>query len=66
MRKIEDIEEILNSLNESTADELEDQDIDFKQWDDNNINNSISLVVKMAICMANGGDGTVVFGEITR
>jgi ATP-dependent DNA helicase RecG len=62
MRTIEQIEELLNELDHVKADELEDQDLDFKQWDLKSLDKSVQLIVRMAICMANGGGGTVVFG----
>ncbi len=66
MRSITDIEEILPALEEHIADEFEDQDLDFKQWDTKSMDRSIQLVVRMAVCMANGGGGTVVFGIADR
>ena len=62
MRTVEQIEELLNELDQVKADELEDQDLDFKQWDLKSLDKSVQLIVRMAICMANGGGGTVVFG----
>ncbi|MDD3268981.1 MAG: ATP-binding protein [Syntrophomonadaceae bacterium] len=62
MRRIEEIESLLNELENRIADELEDQDLDFKEWIFRSFNDSISMVVDMAICMANGGGGTIVFG----
>ncbi len=66
MRSVIQIEELLPELEYYIADELEDQDLDFKQWDTNSMNKSIDLVVKMAVCMANGGGGTTVFGIADR
>lgn len=62
MRSLEEIKDLLSLLEEQIADDLEDQDLDFKQWDFSSINKSVNLVVKMAICFANGGGGTIVFG----
>jgi ATP-dependent DNA helicase RecG len=62
MRTVEQIEELLNELDHVKADELEDQDLDFKQWDLKSLDKSVQLIVRMAVCMANGGGGTVVFG----
>lgn len=62
MRTVRDIEALLDELDIRVADELEDQDMDFKQWDTVSMDKSVRLVVQMAICMANGGGGTVVFG----
>lgn len=62
MRTAAEITQLLDELDNSIADDLEDQDLDFKQWPDNSRNDAIELVVKMAVCMVNGGGGTVVFG----
>ena len=62
MRSATEIRELLNTLNTLPANELEDQDLDFKEWMRRGFADSVSLVVEMAICMANGGGGTVVFG----
>ena len=62
MRTVQQIEEILPELDHCIADELEDQDLDFKQWDFQSRDKSVQNVVRMAVCMANGGGGTVVFG----
>jgi ATP-dependent DNA helicase RecG len=61
MRSIAEIHELLDRLNEVVADELEDQDLDFKEWK-GSVDHMVKLVVEMAVCMANGGGGTVVFG----
>ncbi len=62
MRSLENIREILDELQNQAAEDLEDQDIDFKEWILQSMKDAISLVVEMAICMANAGGGTVVFG----
>jgi len=62
MRTTSDIEGMLDELQLRSADSLEDQDLDFKQWDTASMDKSVRLVVHMAVCMANGGGGTVVFG----
>lgn len=66
MRTVKQIEEILPELDHCIADELEDQDLDFKQWDFQSRDKSVQNVVRMAVCMANGGGGTVVFGVADR
>ena len=38
----------------------------FKQWDLKSLDNAVKAVVQMAVCMANGGGGTVVFGVADR
>ncbi len=62
MRTLQDITELLNELEYRIADELEDQDLDFKQWDTKSMDKSVKMLVRTAVCMANGGGGTVVFG----
>jgi len=62
MQNIAQIHELLDELDHRSADELEDQEIDFKEWNSRSMADAVSLVVEMAICMANGGGGTVVFG----
>lgn len=62
MRSTTDIANLLDELDHTIADALEDQDLDFKQWDTQSRDKAIRKVVHMAVCMANGGGGTVVFG----
>ena len=62
MRTAKDIAALLPKLEYHIADEFEDQDLDFKQWDSQSRDKSVQMVVRMAVCMANGGGGTVVFG----
>ena len=57
-----EVEALLGGLNELCADELESQHLDFKEWDPRSTNQSVWTAVWAALCMANGGDGTVVFG----
>ena len=66
MRTVANIESLLKELHHCIADDLEDQDLDFKQWDQKSKQNAVKSVVRMAICMANGGGGTVVFGVADR
>lgn len=66
MRSRRDIEALLEELEHCIADDLEDQDLDFKQWDTKSRDKAVQKVVHMAICMANGGGGTVVFGVADR
>ena len=44
MRTVAQIESLLPELNVHTADELEEQDIDFKQWDQNSRDKAVKLV----------------------
>lgn len=66
MRTANDIETLLAELDNCVADKLEDQDLDFKQWNLKSRDDAVKTVVQMAICMANGGGGTVVFGIADR
>jgi len=62
MRELSDIRSLLDELEYQSASELEAQDLDFKEWNTRSIQDAVALVVEMAVCMANGGGGTVVFG----
>jgi|WetSurMetagenome_2_1015567.scaffolds.fasta_scaffold74771_2 ATP-dependent DNA helicase RecG len=44
------------------ADELEDQYLDFKEWKGRSMKDAVEMVIEAAVCMANVGGGTVVFG----
>ena len=62
MRDLSEIRQLLDELDHQPANALEDQDLDFKEWNTRSISDGVTLVIEMAICMANGGGGTVVFG----
>ncbi len=66
MRTAIEILSLLEELNSKTADDLEDQDLDFKEWKFRSLPDAIADVIEMAVCMANGGGGTVVFGVKDR
>ena len=61
-----EIIELLDGLDDCVAEDLEDQDLDFKQWDERSDRQSVRMVVSAAVCMANGGGGTVVLGVADR
>lgn len=61
-RRRREVGNLLERLDHCTADDLESQNLDFKEWDTRSLNRSIRTVVTSAVCMANGGGGTVVFG----
>ncbi len=65
MRELTEVRALLGRLDEVQADALEAQDLDFKEWpaDDRH---AVRLAVDMAVCMANGGGGTVVLGVRDR
>ncbi|MED4015772.1 RNA-binding domain-containing protein [Sutcliffiella cohnii] len=58
----DEIYHLLDKLETNIADDLESQQIDFKQWNTRSFDDNVKLMLKMAICMANGGGGSVVFG----
>lgn len=62
MRSTAEILRLLDELDRQNGDSLEDQNFDFKQWITRSIRDSVALVVETAVCMANGGGGTVIFG----
>ena len=62
MRELSEIRLLLDKLEHQPADALENQDLDFKEWNTRSMADAISMTIEMAICMANGGGGTVVFG----
>lgn len=62
MRTTDEIRGLLDKLDVQPANDLEDQDLDFKEWNLRSMKDSIASVVEMTICMANGGGGTIVFG----
>jgi len=57
MRNLSEIRSLLDELERRPADALEDQDLDFKEWNSRSMADAVRLVVEMAICMANGGGG---------
>ena len=57
-----EVEALLERLESCCADDLESQNLDFKEWDTRSLSQSVRTVVAAAVCMANGGGGTVVFG----
>ncbi len=62
MRDLAEIRALLDELESQPAAALEGQDLDFKEWNTRSLRDAVALLVEMAICMANGGGGTVVFG----
>jgi len=65
MRETADIRRLLDELDKRDADSLEGQDLDFKEWPDDR-KSLVKLAVDAAVCMANGGGGTIVFGVRDR
>lgn len=62
MHSSREIAQLLDRLENSPASSLESQHLDFKQWNARSLDDMVKLVVEMAVCFANGGGGTVVFG----
>ena len=58
----QEVLELLDRLNEVPADHLEDQRLDFKEWERRSQADATAKVLEAVICMANGGGGTVVIG----
>ena len=56
------VRELLDELDFVPADELEDQRLDFKEWNLRSMSDAVNLMIEMAVCMANGEGGTVAFG----
>lgn len=65
MRELTEVRTLLSRLDEVEADALEGQDLDFKEWPTDH-RQAIRQAVDMAVCMANGGGGTVVLGVRDR
>jgi ATP-dependent DNA helicase RecG len=65
MRELPEILALLARLDETEADALEAQDLDFKEWHADE-RQAVRIMVDIAVCMANGGGGTVVFGVRDR
>lgn len=58
----EEVHHLLDRLESNSADDLESQTLDFKQWIKRSLDDNVRVMLKMAVCMANGGGGSVVFG----
>jgi ATP-dependent DNA helicase RecG len=65
MREPAAVRQLLDKLAHQSAEHLEGQDLDFKEWPADT-RQAIRLIVDAAVCMANGGGGTVVFGVRDR
>lgn len=53
---------MLDILDYNIADDLEAQDLDFKEWNSRSFNDNMEKMLDMAVCMANGGGGYTIFG----
>ena len=61
MRQLSEIPALLEQLDEHTADDLEDQELDFKEWK-GLIRDMIRVLVKAVVSFSNAGEGLVVAG----
>ncbi|WP_318616579.1 ATP-binding protein [Sporosarcina sp. YIM B06819] len=66
MKSKSEIMEIIHQLDDHIADDFEAQDLDFKQWNFSSKEENIHKMIKYAVCMANGGGGSVVFGVVDK
>ena len=57
-----EIKALLDRLDDCVGEDLEGQRVEFKEWNRASRRHAIRKVVDTAVCMANGGGGTVVFG----
>lgn len=64
MRDLAKIQSLLDELEHKLTDALEGQDLDFKEWNTRSIQDAVALVVEMAVCMTDGGGGTVFLGKV--
>lgn len=62
MFSLRDVQQRRDELDRRPAHDWETQDLDFKEWNGRSTADAVALVVEMAVCMANGGGGTTVFG----
>ncbi len=62
MKSKSKIMNIICKLDNHVADDFEAQDLDFKQWNDRSREDNVKTMISYAVCMANGGGGSVVFG----
>lgn len=65
MHELTEVRALLARLEQVAADELESQGLDFKEWPTDD-RQAVRIAVDMAVCMANGGGGTVVLGVRDR
>lgn len=57
-----DLPSLLGLLEKCPASSLENQRLDFKQWNVGSTADSVKMIVSAAVCMANGGGGQIVVG----
>ncbi|MFA9559923.1 RNA-binding domain-containing protein [Evansella sp. AB-rgal1] len=64
MKNKAEILDLINKLDDHIADDFESQDLDFKQWNFRSREDNVKKMITYAVCMANGGGGSVVFGVV--
>ena len=65
MIHVHDIPALLEQLENKIADELEGQELDFKQWEDN-FKEMMKILVRGVVSFANAGEGMVIVGVKER
>ncbi|PPA69275.1 ATP-binding protein [Jeotgalibacillus proteolyticus] len=66
MKSIHEIMQLVYRLDVHIADDFEGQDLDFKQWSTRALEDNVRKMIHYAICLTNGGGGSVVFGIADR
>ncbi|MFD1928832.1 ATP-binding protein [Sporosarcina siberiensis] len=66
MKSKSEIMDTICQLEHHIADDFESQDLEFKQWNDRCMEENVMKMIRYAVCMANGGGGSVVFGVADR
>ena len=65
MIQVHEIPALLGQLENKIADELESQELDFKQWEDN-FKEMMKILVRAVVSFANAGEGMVIAGVKER
>ena len=65
MIQISEIPALLEQLEDHIADDLEGQELDFKQWEDN-FKEMMKILVRAVVSFANAGEGLVIVGVRER
>ena len=65
MIQISEISALLEQLEGHIADDLEGQELDFKQWEDN-FKEMMKILVRAVVSFANAGEGLIIVGVKER
>jgi ATP-dependent DNA helicase RecG len=57
-----DLDSLLDRLEVRSADSLEGQTLDFKEWSSSSMKDGVDQLVEASVCMANGDGGYLVYG----